>query len=147
MRQRVAMFLLAALVAGLCAVPAFAQATGSIKGVCKDLEGKPITDAVVEMVSSETGRKYSLKTNKKGEYFSLGIAPGKYKVSLMKDGKELGKQTEDWRGNSDSGQRLTLARLIDSRALAPGEYSVQVRVKDRVSGQSLVQDAKFTLLP
>ena len=89
MRQRVAMFLLAALVAGLCAVPAFAQATGSIKGVCKDLEGKPITDAVVEMVSSETGRKYSLKTNKKGEYFSLGIAPGKYKVSLMKDGKEL----------------------------------------------------------
>ena len=89
MRQRVAMFLLAALVAGLCAVPAFAQATGSIKGVCKDLEGKPITDAVVEMVSAETGRKYSLKTNKKGEYFSLGIAPGKYKVALMKDGKEL----------------------------------------------------------
>ena len=67
--------------------------------------------------------------------------------ALMKDGKELGKQTEDWRGNSDSGQRLTLARLIDSRNLTPGEYSVQVRVKDRVSGQSLTQEAKFSLLP
>src|SRR6266576_5443705 len=67
--------------------------------------------------------------------------------ALMKDGKELGKQPEDWRGNSDSGQRLTLAKLIDSRSLAPGEYSIQVRVKDRVSGQSLVQEAKLTLLP
>jgi hypothetical protein len=40
--------------------------------------------------------------------------------ALMKDGKEVGKQVEDWRGLSDAGQRLTLARLIDTRALAPG---------------------------
>jgi 5-hydroxyisourate hydrolase-like protein (transthyretin family) len=65
--------------------------------------------------------------------------------ALMKDGKELGKQLEDWRGHGDSGQRLTLARLIDSRGLAPGDYSVEVRVKDHVSGQSLVQSAKFTV--
>ena len=32
---------------------------------------------------TETGRKYTLKTNSKGEYFSLGIAPGKYKVKLF----------------------------------------------------------------
>src|SRR6476469_6767947 len=37
--------------------------------------------------------------------------------SLMKDGKELGKMAEDWKGMSDSGQRLTLARLIDTRNL------------------------------
>jgi GWxTD domain-containing protein len=66
---------------------------------------------------------------------------------LMKDGKEIGKQTEDWRGNSDSGQRLTLARLLASQNLNPGDYSVEVRVKDRVSGQALVQAAKFTMLP
>jgi hypothetical protein len=58
--------------------------------------------------------------------------------ALMKDGKEIGKQAEDWRGNSDAGQRLTLARLILIQAnLAPGDYAVEVRVKDRVSGQSL----------
>ena len=66
--------------------------------------------------------------------------------ALMKDGKEIGKQTEDWRGNSDSGQRLTLARLVDSRGLNPGEYAIEVRVRDRVSGQNLVQSAKFTIV-
>src|SRR5229473_2315297 len=67
--------------------------------------------------------------------------------ALIKDGKEIFKQAEDWRGNSDSGQRLTLARLLDSRNLNPGDYSIEVRVRDRVSGQSLVQTAKFAVLP
>ncbi len=67
--------------------------------------------------------------------------------ALIKDGKEMGKQLEDWRGNSDAGQRLTLARLLDSRNLPAGDYSLEVRVKDRVSGQALVQSAKFTIIP
>ena len=67
--------------------------------------------------------------------------------ALMKDGKELGKQLEDWRGNSESGQRLTLSKLINSQGLTPGDYNVEVRVRDHVSGQSLVQSAKFTILP
>ena len=67
--------------------------------------------------------------------------------ALIKDGKEIFKAPEDWRGNSDAGQRLTLARLLDSRTLNPGDYSIEVRVRDRVSGQSLVQTAKFTVLP
>jgi len=70
------------------AVPAFGQ-SGSVKGVCKDVQGKPIAAAVVEWVNLETGRKYDLKTNAKGEYFSLGIAPGHYKVALLQDDKEL----------------------------------------------------------
>ena len=65
---------------------------------------------------------------------------------LLKDGKELGKQPEDWRGNGDAGQRLTVARLVDTRGLAPGEYTIEVRVRDHVSGQSLVQSAKFAVL-
>ncbi len=66
--------------------------------------------------------------------------------ALLKDGKELGKQAEDWRGMSDSGQRLTLARLIDTRQLAPGEYELAVRIRDRVSGQALTPSAKFTVV-
>jgi len=65
--------------------------------------------------------------------------------ALLKDGKELGKQVEDWRGLSDSGQRLTLARLIDTRQLAPGEYEIAIRIRDHVSGQSLAPSAKFTV--
>jgi GWxTD domain-containing protein len=65
---------------------------------------------------------------------------------LTKEGKELGKQSEDWRGMSDSGQRLTLARLIDTRQLAPGEYELAIRIRDRVSGQALSPAAKFTVV-
>jgi tetratricopeptide (TPR) repeat protein len=68
---------------------ALAQNTGTVKGVCKDVEGKPIAGAEVEWLNQENGRKYELKTNNKGEYFSLGISPGKYKVTLSKDGKEI----------------------------------------------------------
>jgi GWxTD domain-containing protein len=66
---------------------------------------------------------------------------------LMKDGKEIAKQVEDWRGLSDSGQRLTLARLIDTRALPPGDYELTIRLRDRVAGQSLAPSAKFSITP
>jgi len=67
--------------------------------------------------------------------------------ALLKDGKELGKQVEDWRGMSDAGQRLTLARLIDSSPLTPGEYELAIRIRDRVSGQTLSPSSKFTVVP
>lgn len=66
---------------------------------------------------------------------------------LSKDGKELGKQVEDWRGLSDAGQRLTLARLIDTRGLNPGDYELAIRLRDRVSGQALAPSAKFSVVP
>jgi len=66
--------------------------------------------------------------------------------ALLKDGKELGKHVEDWRGMSDSGQRLTLQRLIDSSTLTPGEYELSIRIRDRVSGQTLSPSAKFTVV-
>jgi len=81
--------LLLVLAVGLSAPIAFAQTTGAVKGICKDVEGKPIAQAEVEWTGTENGHKYNLKTNNKGEYFSLGIAPGKYNVTLGKDGKEL----------------------------------------------------------
>jgi GWxTD domain-containing protein len=65
--------------------------------------------------------------------------------ALMKDGKEVFKQAEDWRGISDSGQRLTLARILPTAALTPGEYEIAVRIHDKVSGQSLSPTAKFQI--
>jgi GWxTD domain-containing protein len=67
--------------------------------------------------------------------------------ALLKDGKELGKHVEDWKGMSDSGQRLTLARLVDSSPLTPGEYELAIRIRDRVSGQTLSPSSKFTVVP
>ena len=89
MKQRLLRLMLVVAVAALCVPPVFAQATGTVKGVCKDMEGKPIAGANLEWVNTDNGRKYNLKTNKKGEYFSLGIEIGKYKVTLTQDGKQL----------------------------------------------------------
>jgi tetratricopeptide (TPR) repeat protein len=83
------LWVMAMLVLTLCVPPVFAQATGTVKGVCKDMEAKPIAGANLEWFNTENGRKYNLKTNNKGEYFSLGIEPGKYKVTLTQDGKQL----------------------------------------------------------
>jgi tetratricopeptide (TPR) repeat protein len=90
MKQYFVVFALLMLVAGLCASPVWAQDTGSVKGVCKDVDGKPIVGATVEWVNLDNGRKYAIKTNSKGEYFSLGIGLGHYKVTLLgTDGKEI----------------------------------------------------------
>jgi tetratricopeptide (TPR) repeat protein len=89
MKKFFVLSLLLVLLVGLSTTLAFSQTTGSVKGVCKDVEGKPIAQAVVEWTGTETGHTYTIKTNNKGEYFSLGIVPGKYNVKLSKDGAEL----------------------------------------------------------
>jgi tetratricopeptide (TPR) repeat protein len=89
MKQRLLIVVLVVAVAALCVPPVFAQATGTVKGACKDAQGNPIVGANLEWDNTDNGRKYNLKTNKKGEYFSLGIEPGKYKVILTQDGKQL----------------------------------------------------------
>jgi tetratricopeptide (TPR) repeat protein len=74
----------------LCLAPAFAQVgTGTVRGIAKDKDGKPLAGITLLWVSSETGRKYEIKTNAKGEYFSLGIGAGQYTVTLMQNGQEL----------------------------------------------------------
>jgi GWxTD domain-containing protein len=65
---------------------------------------------------------------------------------LLKDGKEIRKESEDWRELDDAGQRLTLTRLFDSGSLTPGDYDIQVRLHDRVTGESITPTTKFTVV-
>jgi hypothetical protein len=66
---------------------------------------------------------------------------------LLKNGQEIAKHTEDWRQISDAGQRLTLSRLIDSHNLEAGEYQIQVRIRDHVSGATITPSATFIIVP
>lgn len=95
MKKHLGSILFAVLALALCVPPVFAQASGSVKGVCKDVEGKPIAGGVVQFENLDNGQKYALKTNGKGEYFSLGLSPGKYKVTLYKtpDDQKAAKET------------------------------------------------------
>lgn len=64
---------------------------------------------------------------------------------LMKGGKEVLRQSEDWSGLSDSGQRLTLARLLPTDSIPTGEYEIKIVTKDRVGGQVVENKGKFTI--
>ncbi len=64
---------------------------------------------------------------------------------LSKDGKVLLQQKEDWSGLSDSGQRLTIARLLPTTLMPLGDYEIKVLIKDRVGGQLIENKGKFTI--
>ena len=88
MKKHFAVFVVVLLMVGLCVPPVFSQASGSVKGVCKDTDGKLIVGGVVVFANQDTGQKYSLTTNKKGEYFSLGLSAGTYNVTLYKSAED-----------------------------------------------------------
>ncbi len=89
MKKHFAILLMIILALGVCVPSVLAQATGSVKGVCKDAQGTPIADAIVLWTNMDNGQKYQLKTNKKGEYFSLGLSPGKYLITVYKNADDM----------------------------------------------------------
>jgi tetratricopeptide (TPR) repeat protein len=125
MKKYFAILLFAMLALGLCAPSVLAQASGSVKGVCKDAQGNPIADAVVVWANMDNGQKYTLKTNKKGEYFSLGLSPGKYLVTLYKnaDDAKANKEMDHVKGfqvNLDENE-LPFDLKKDQEAAAKGQ--------------------------
>ena len=62
----------------------------------------------MQLVGVDTGHTYNLKTNDKGEYFSLGILPGKYNFKLSKDGTEIFHINDVTVGLDESGAELRL---------------------------------------
>ncbi len=89
MKKHISLVILLTFLVGICAVPVWAQFTGTVKGTAKDDNEKPIAGATVELNNLENGAKVTLKTNAKGEYFSIGVAPGTYKFNLIQDGKVI----------------------------------------------------------
>src|ERR1022692_2464873 len=90
MRKHFAVFVVVLVMLGLCASLGVAQSSSAtVKGVCKDIQGNPIVDGIVLYVSQTNGQKYPLKTNKKGEYYSLGLTTGPYNITLYKDADDF----------------------------------------------------------
>jgi GWxTD domain-containing protein len=69
--------------------------------------------------------------------------------TLFRGGKEvMAPQKEDWSGLSDSGQRLTISRLLPTAQLPVGDYEIKIKVRDRVKENNKVEEpsAKFTII-
>jgi len=75
---------LALLVVLIC-TPATAQ-NRIIKGKVINEKGDPIEGATVAIQGTDVKRDYTVKTNKKGEYFYMGIPFGEYRVVVRAQG-------------------------------------------------------------
>ena len=165
MKKHLGIIVFVAIALGLCAPALFAQASGTVKGTCRDAEGKPIAGAIVEYANLDNGQKYPLKTNKGGEYFSLGLTPGKYKVTLyrtpddQKAGKELyhingfqvslDENTQDIdlkkeQENAAKGQGLTpeqLKQMQEAQAKAQKETNTVKALNEKLNAAKTAADA------
>jgi tetratricopeptide (TPR) repeat protein len=165
MKKHLAIIVFVALALGLCAPALVAQASGTVKGTCRDADGKPIVGAIVEYTNLDNGQKYSLKTNKGGEYFSLGLTPGKYKITLYKtpDDQKAGKElyhiggyqvtldenTQDIdlkkeQENAAKGQGLSpeqLKQMQEAQAKAQKETSTVKSLNEKLNAAKTAGDA------
>lgn len=67
--------------------------------------------------------------------------------AILKNGAEVYRQAEDWTGMSETGQRMTLARIFPTAALTPGTYQLTINLKDKVTGSTLTRTADFSVIP
>jgi tetratricopeptide (TPR) repeat protein len=89
MKRNIVLITLALMVLALCSTASFAQMTGTIKGKVTDQTGKPMVGATVIYQSVDSGRKYTLKTDKGGSYFSMGVQAGTYNIQLLQDNQMI----------------------------------------------------------
>jgi 5-hydroxyisourate hydrolase-like protein (transthyretin family) len=70
----------------ICAATTWAG-PGSIQGIVKDAQGKPIKGADVRIESRDGKQLFNtVKTDTQGRYISQGLQPGVYRVSLVVKG-------------------------------------------------------------
>lgn len=75
-----------------CAIPVLAQVdTGTISGVVADQTGAVVPDARVVIVQLDTNTHVQLLTNSSGLYTSPPLRPGRYEITVMKDGFQTQK--------------------------------------------------------
>jgi len=132
MKKHLAVFALVLLMLGICAAPVVSQVgSATVKGGCKDVDGNPIVDGVVVFANQDNGQKYTLKTNKKGEYFSLGVGSGTYNVTLY-------KSADDAKANKELFHQNKFAvTLSDENTL---DFDLKKLATEQAKGQGLTPE-------
>src|SRR3979490_3272991 len=76
------------------------------------------------------------KSHKSSATFEFTVKKGKDQVMQFKETSEQMKQT---------GDQITIERLLPLRTLSPGKYSLEVNATDRLSNQTISRSAEFTV--
>ncbi len=144
MKRGVWLLALTAMALAFTVKPALAQ-RGSVQGVCRDTEGKPIAGAIVEYDNTDTGRKFQIKTNNKGEYFSLGLDYGPYQVTLTKDGQVLDKvnkfQVVSGENTLDFDIKKSQQQAAQQKGISPEQLKQMQEQQERAAKETNVVKA------
>jgi hypothetical protein len=66
---------------------------------------------------------------------------------ILRNREKVWTATETSDSIRETGEQVTLNRLIPLVGFAPGPYTLQVAVRDRVSGQTVFREAEFRVKP
>src|SRR5579864_2732957 len=126
----------------LATIAASAQMRTTVKGVVLDEKGQPVVGANVDFVNKDNGAKFSMKTDKHGEYMSIAMLPGNYDVDVTKDkaplfhhtnvqitiaGTKDGANIHDFKKSEDIAAPATSAK--DAAAMKEHEEAVNENKK------------------
>jgi hypothetical protein len=93
----------------LCA-PAWAQSTntGTVVGVVSDSSGAVVSDAAVTLTDTSTKTARSATSNSAGRYIFVDVNPGKYKLSVSKQGFSTAETTADVRVGTQTTLNMSM---------------------------------------
>ncbi len=110
--------------------------TAALEGSVLGADGKPLPGALIKIERQEVRGNYSVKTNKKGEFFYGGLQSGAYKVTVVVDGAD--KDIQMVRGKIGDTTRVDF-NLAKAAAAATGLPAVD----DSARGMSAAEKANL----
>ena len=131
---------------GLCAIPLFAQQTGSISGKVTASDGAALPGVTVEATSDVLPKPRVTVTGANGEYQLPALAPGTYTVKFSLSGLQTVTRTA--RSSCSRTPSPTLA--IGMQATAEVSVTAETSLVDKDSAaldQRVEQDQEIKLLP
>ncbi len=87
------------------------------------------------------------------QVYNLGIDPKSHRPNasiqykIMKAGKDVLDQTENAATYKDASEQVTIKKMLPVRLLAPGNYTLQIKVTDNIKKQTDTQSASFRVEP
>lgn len=85
---------------------------------------------------------YNLKTDDKTRHSNVIV---EYRVTH--GDQEVFKESETGEKLKETGQELTIERMISLAGMQPGKYKFEITVKDQLANQSVARSAEFTVKP
>jgi tetratricopeptide (TPR) repeat protein len=86
--KRISVVLALALVAVLAPLSSSAQRV-PVRGHVTGDDGKPLAGADIVLVNKDNGQKFTMKTDKNGDFVNIGVTIGIYRMTISKDGKAV----------------------------------------------------------